>query len=79
MGFDEQAPILKAVYEIITKGIKVLLAADRFYGTAALVSLCQQLEWQYRIRLKGNLNLFHQEGWVVINPTVKPTFEVIPS
>lgn len=79
MGFDEQAPLLKAVYEIITKGIKVLLAADRFYGTAALVSLCQQLEWQYRIRLKGNLNLFHQEGWVVINPTAKPTFEVIPS
>ena len=41
------------------------MAADRFYGTAALISLCQRFGWQYRIRLKGNLNLFHQEGWVL--------------
>ena len=65
MGFDEQEPLLKAVYKIIPKGVKVMLAADRFYGTAALISLCQRLGWQYRIRLKGNLNLFHQEGWVM--------------
>lgn len=67
MGFDEQEALLKAVYRIIPKGIKIMLAADRFYGTAALISLCQQFGWQYRIRLKGNLNLFHQEGWVM-NP-----------
>ena len=67
MGFNEQEPLLKAVYELIPKGIKVLLAADRFYGTAALISLCQRFGWQYRIRLKGNLNLFHEEGWI-INP-----------
>jgi hypothetical protein len=65
MGFDEQEPLLKAVYDIIPKGIKVMLAADRFYGTAALIALCQRLGWQYRIRLKGNLNLFGQEGWVI--------------
>lgn len=65
MGFDEQEPLLKAVYEIIPKKVKVMLAADRFYGTAALISLCQKFGWQYRIRLKGNLNLFHQEGWVL--------------
>jgi|SRR3989338_117230 len=65
MGFDEQEPLLKAVYKIIPKDVKVMLAADRFYGTAALISLCQRLGWQYRIRLKGNLNLFHQEGWVM--------------
>jgi hypothetical protein len=65
MGYDEQEPLLKAVYDIIPKGIEVMLAADRFYGTAALISLCQRLGWQYRIRLKGNLNLFHQEGWVM--------------
>lgn len=65
MGYDEQEPLLKAVYGLIPKGIKIMLTADRFYGTAALISLCQQFGWQYRIRLKGNLNLFHQEGWVM--------------
>ena len=29
--------------------------ADRFYGTADLISLCQDRQWDYRIRLKGNL------------------------
>jgi len=65
MGYDEQEPLLKAVYDMIPEGIKVMLAADRFYGTAALIKLCQSFGWQYRIRLKGNLNLFHQEGWVM--------------
>lgn len=65
MGYDEQEPLLKAVYDLIPEGIKVMVAADRFYGTAALISLCQSFGWQYRIRLKGNLNLFHQEGWVI--------------
>lgn len=41
MGFDEQGPLLKKAYGLIPKGIKVMLAADRFYGTAALISLCQ--------------------------------------
>ena len=27
----------------------------RFYGTADLISLCQGLGWDYRLRLKGNL------------------------
>lgn len=65
MGYDEQEPLLKAVYDMIPEGVNVLLAADRFYGTAALITLCQSFGWQYRIRLKGNLNLFHQEGWVL--------------
>lgn len=65
MGYGEQEPLLKAVYELIPQGIKVMLAADRFYGTAALISLCQSFGWQYRIRLKGNLHLFHHEGWVM--------------
>lgn len=65
IGYDGQEPLLKAVYQLIPEGIKVMLTADRFYGTAALITLCQSFGWQYRIRLKGNLNLFHQEGWVV--------------
>lgn len=65
MGYDEQEPLLKAVYGLIPENIKVMLAADRFYGTAALLSLCQSFGWQYRIRLKGNLHLFHHEGWIM--------------
>lgn len=67
IGYDEQEPLLKSVYDMIPEGIEIMLAADRFYGTAALITLCQSFGWQYRIRLKGNLNLFHQEGWVM-NP-----------
>lgn len=65
MGYDEQEPLLKEVFKLIPKGIKIMLAADRFYGTGALITLCQSFSWHYRIRLKGNLNLFHQEGWVL--------------
>jgi hypothetical protein len=65
MGFSDQEPLLKAVHEMIPQRVKVMLAADRFYGTASLISLCQSFKWQYRIRLKGNLNLFHEEGWVI--------------
>jgi len=57
--------LLRVAHELIPQGIKVMLAADRFYGTAALISLCQGLGWQYRIRMKGNLHLFHHEGWVM--------------
>jgi hypothetical protein len=67
IGYDEQEPLLKEVSKLIPAGVKVMLTADRFYGTAALISLCQCLGWQYRIRLKGNLNLFHEDGWI-INP-----------
>lgn len=65
MGYEDQEPLLKAVYGIIPKGVEVMLAADRFYGTAALISLCQSFGWKYRIRLKGNLNLFHEDGWII--------------
>jgi hypothetical protein len=63
IGYGEQEALLKVVYNLIPKGIKILLAADRFYGTAALISLCQKLRWSYRIRLKGNLKLIHDDGW----------------
>lgn len=65
MGYDEQEPLLSAVYAMVPQGIEVMLAADRFYGTANLISLCQRFGWHYRIRLKGNLNLFHEEGWII--------------
>jgi len=62
IGFDVQEKLLDSIAEMIPDGIKIILMADRFYGTAALISLCQRLKWKYRIRLKGNLILKHQGG-----------------
>ncbi len=61
IGFDIQEQLLSEVVAMIPKGINVLLAADRFYGTSALVGLCNNYIWQYRIRLKGNL-IFQNDG-----------------
>jgi len=65
IGYSEQEELLKIVCNMIPQGIKILLAADRFYGTATLITLCQKLGWSYRIRLKGNLKLIHDDGWEI--------------
>lgn len=62
IGFDVQEEMLKAALAFIPAGASVMLAADRFYGTAALIGWCQRAGWQYRIRLKGNLTLYHEGG-----------------
>ncbi len=62
IGFDVQQQLLLEVAEMIPKGVDVLLAADRFYGTSALVDWCKKHNWQYRIRLKGNLIFQHEGG-----------------
>ena len=62
IGFEIQKQLLEAFEKMMPAKAKVLLTADRFYGTAALIALCQSFNWQYRIRLKGNLILNHQGG-----------------
>jgi hypothetical protein len=62
IGFDVQKRLLDSLHKMIPSGIKVLLTADRFYGTTSLIEWCQQQEWQYRIRLKSNLILNHEGG-----------------
>lgn len=62
IGFNIQKPLLDAVAGMIPEGVTVLLAADRFYGTASLIEWCQRHSWNYRIRLKGNLILKHDGG-----------------
>ena len=47
------------------EGARVLLAGDRFYGTARLIEWCQKVGWDYRLRLKSNLTLQHQGGKVI--------------
>ena len=61
IGFDVQEKLLAEVLEMIPVGVDILLAADRFYGTSALIGWCKKHKWQYRIRLKSNL-IFQNGG-----------------
>lgn len=62
IGFKVQKDLLDAVRGWLPEGVEVMLAGDRFYGTAGLIGWCQQSGWGYRIRLKGNLALSHEGG-----------------
>ena len=62
IGFDIQESLLEDTNTMIPKGISILLAGDRFYGTSALINWCQKQGCQYRIRLKGNLIFQHERG-----------------
>ena len=58
IGFATQKALLEAVAPWIPAGAPVRLMGDRFYGTADLISWCQDRDWGYRLRLKGNLVVF---------------------
>jgi hypothetical protein len=62
IGIGVQKELLDGVKAWIPDGASILLAADRFYGTAALIDWCQKAGWSYRIRMKGNLTLNHEGG-----------------
>jgi len=55
IGFSVQKDLLDAVGPLLPEGAEVCLMADRFYGTADLIAVCQDRNWDYRLRLKGNL------------------------
>jgi Transposase DDE domain len=77
IGFDEQHPLLEAVFAMMPEGINILLAADRFYGTAMLIGWCQQHGWEYRIRLKDNLILLHEGGQITTGEAAKASMSAI--
>ncbi len=62
IGFVTQQELLDVVRDWLPAEAAVMLAGDRFYGTAKLVAWCQAAGWGYRIRLKGNLGLGHDGG-----------------
>jgi Transposase DDE domain len=62
IGWEVQERLLTRFTSIMPLGQKILLSADRFYGTASLVQFCKDWGWQYRIRLKGNLIFMLAEG-----------------
>lgn len=71
IGFDEQKPLLDTVFAMMPEGIPVLLAGDRFYGTAALIKWCQEHGWHYRLRLKDKLILRHEGGEITTGEAAK--------
>ena len=62
IGFAVQKALLDQAHAMAPPGAQILLTADRFYGTAALIGWCQAAGWGYRIRLKGNLTLTQDGG-----------------
>ena len=62
IGFDVQKPLLDSAVSMMPEGANILLAGDRFYGTAALIAWCQKRGWNYRLRLRDNLILHHDGG-----------------
>jgi hypothetical protein len=62
IGFEVQEEVLAAVQKMLPEDASILLCADRFYGTPALVNWCVAAGWDYRIRLKANLTLTHEGG-----------------
>jgi len=71
IGFDVQKPLLDATFAMMPEGVNILLSADRFYGTAALIGWCQKHGWHYRIRLKGDLILYHDGGEITTSDAAK--------
>ena len=62
IGFETQKALLDAVAPWLPAQAKVRLMGDRFYGTADLIGWCQERDWDYRLRLKGNLVMFDGTG-----------------
>jgi Transposase DDE domain len=55
IGFATQKELLEAVAGWLPADQAVILLADRFYGTPAMIRWCRDRRWDYRLRLKGNL------------------------
>lgn len=62
IGFEDQKRLLDQVITFIPAGKSVLLAGDRFYGTANLILWCQKAGWDYRLRFKGNTLVYQNVG-----------------
>jgi hypothetical protein len=62
IGFATQRALLEAVAPWLPELARVRLLGDRFYGTADLIGWCQEHDWDYRLRLKGNLVVFDAAG-----------------
>ena len=57
IGFAGQQGLLERVRAWLPTGAAVLLLGDRFYPSTDLFAWLDQHDWQYRLRLKGNLTV----------------------
>jgi hypothetical protein len=48
---------LRALKHILPKGYEYLIVADRGFGNERIVSICEQLEFKFVLRLSDNLNV----------------------
>ena len=55
IGFATQKELLAVVASWLPTDLRVVLLADRFYGTPAMIRWCCDRGWDYRLRLKSNL------------------------
>jgi hypothetical protein len=53
IGFATQQEVLAVVAGWLPADLGVVLLADRFYGTPAMIRWCQEQGWDYRLRLKS--------------------------
>jgi hypothetical protein len=58
IGFEDQKRLLDLIASYFPKDKSVVLMGDRFYGTVNLIEYCKQKNWDYRLRLKGNLTIY---------------------
>ena len=72
IGFSVQRGLLDAVAAWLPEDACVRLLGDRFYGTPALITHCQVLGWDYRLRLKGNLRLWIDGADAGVEPRGSP-------
>jgi hypothetical protein len=71
IGFEEQKPLLAVVAAMRPEGATILLAGDRFYGTAMLIDWCRKMGWNDRLRLKDHLILHHDGGEIPTGEAAK--------
>ena len=55
IGFATQKELLDGVAGWLPADQAVILLADRFYGTPAMIRWCRERGWDYRLRLKNTL------------------------
>ena len=59
--------MLKRASKLLPINIKVILLADRGFANPELVSYVRELNWQCRIRIKGNFWIHHpKNGWQTV-------------
>lgn len=58
IGFAVQKDLLDAVTPWLPAQADICLMADRFYGTPDLIAFVQAKRWRYRLRLKGNFEVW---------------------